>query len=124
MAELRTSSSDPLDWENRRLCRDERCIGIIGRDGRCTECGLPGDDDGPGRTAERDAGSDVPDPVAASVEVAGTAEDHGPEAAAATPGEADRYWQQRRLCPDGNCIGVLGPDGRCKECGRAGGDGA
>jgi hypothetical protein len=24
----------------------------------------------------------------------------------------------RRLCPDGSCIGVIGPDGRCGACGR------
>lgn len=30
----------------------------------------------------------------------------------------DDDWASRRLCPDGNCIGVIGPDGRCKECGR------
>jgi hypothetical protein len=29
----------------------------------------------------------------------------------------------RRLCPDGACIGVIGADGRCRVCGRAG-DGA
>jgi len=27
---------------------------------------------------------------------------------------------QRRLCPDGSCIGVVGADGRCRVCGRAG----
>jgi hypothetical protein len=27
-------------------------------------------------------------------------------------------WDSRRLCSDGNCIGVIGPDGRCKECGK------
>lgn len=27
-------------------------------------------------------------------------------------------WQQRQLCPDGACIGVIGPDGRCKICGK------
>ncbi len=27
-------------------------------------------------------------------------------------------WQRRVLCSDGNCIGVIGPDGRCKECGK------
>ncbi|HBD09328.1 MAG TPA: hypothetical protein DCZ69_13805 [Syntrophobacteraceae bacterium] len=27
-------------------------------------------------------------------------------------------WDQRVLCSDGNCIGVIGPDGRCKECGK------
>jgi len=32
---------EDLDWENRRLCADEACIGIIGPDGRCKECGKP-----------------------------------------------------------------------------------
>lgn len=27
-------------------------------------------------------------------------------------------WDQRVLCSDGDCIGVIGPDGRCKECGK------
>ena len=27
-------------------------------------------------------------------------------------------FSERILCGDGNCIGVIGPDGRCKECGR------
>ncbi len=31
---------------------------------------------------------------------------------------SDAEWANRRLCPDGSCIGVIGPDGRCKECGR------
>jgi hypothetical protein len=26
----------------------------------------------------------------------------------------------RELCPDGACVGVLGPDGRCKLCGTIG----
>ena len=30
-----------IDWENRTLCSDESCIGVIGSDGRCKECGLP-----------------------------------------------------------------------------------
>jgi len=25
--------------------------------------------------------------------------------------------ESRQLCPDGNCTGVLGDDGRCKVCG-------
>ena len=28
-------------------------------------------------------------------------------------------WDQRQLCPDGSCIGVIGPEGICKVCGRA-----
>ena len=27
-------------------------------------------------------------------------------------------WDQRQLCPDGSCVGVIGDDGTCKVCGR------
>ncbi|MDR1922247.1 MAG: zinc ribbon domain-containing protein [Candidatus Adiutrix sp.] len=27
--------------------------------------------------------------------------------------------ENRRLCPDGNCIGILGADGRCVVCGKS-----
>jgi hypothetical protein len=27
-------------------------------------------------------------------------------------------WDSRILCSDGSCIGIIGPDGLCKECGR------
>ena len=30
-----------MDWENRVLCSDGNCIGIIGLDGRCKECSKP-----------------------------------------------------------------------------------
>lgn len=29
------------EWERRTLCSDESCIGVIGANGRCRECGLP-----------------------------------------------------------------------------------
>jgi hypothetical protein len=29
-------------------------------------------------------------------------------------------WTEREVCPDGACIGVIGDDGKCKVCGRAG----
>jgi hypothetical protein len=28
-------------------------------------------------------------------------------------------WEHREVCPDGACIGVVGPDGVCKVCGKA-----
>ena len=31
---------------------------------------------------------------------------------------SDDDWENRTLCPDESCIGVIGPDGRCKECGK------
>jgi hypothetical protein len=27
-------------------------------------------------------------------------------------------WAKRLLCPDGSCVGVIGPDGRCNACGK------
>jgi hypothetical protein len=42
----------------------------------------------------------------------------------ATASEADNDetvdpdWDSRVLCSDGNCIGVIGADGRCKVCGK------
>jgi len=32
--------------------------------------------------------------------------------------QADIDWENRTLCSDGSCIGIIGPDGRCKECGK------
>jgi hypothetical protein len=33
--------------------------------------------------------------------------------------EDDLDLENRELCPDGSCTGVLGDDGRCRECGRS-----
>ena len=41
MVEDSKSSELNQEWENRVLCSDESCIGTIGPDGRCRECGLP-----------------------------------------------------------------------------------
>lgn len=30
----------------------------------------------------------------------------------------DDSWENRILCSDGTCIGVIGPDGKCKVCGK------
>ncbi len=96
------------DWANRRLCDDGNCIGVIGSDGRCKECGRPGGED---------------PPAADEALFDSQTTDSGADEADATPSDnhqatADDAWENRRLCPDGNCIGVIGPDGRCKECGR------
>jgi hypothetical protein len=93
------------DWDNRRLCSDGNCIGVIGPDGRCKECG---------RRHSADAGDVPPAAVVAASAAAPAIRLEAPTVAA----EADDDWDNRRLCSDGNCIGVIGPDGRCKECGR------
>ena len=30
----------------------------------------------------------------------------------------EKFGEERILCSDGNCIGVIGSDGLCKECGK------
>jgi len=107
------SAADP-DWDKRVLCSDGNCIGVIGPDGRCKECGKPYE----GALPETSGGEEAPaelsdgeDPPAATEEPeAGQADTNAP------PGDDD--WDKRVLCSDGNCIGVIGPDGRCKECGK------
>ena len=110
---------DEEDWKRRVLCSDGNCIGVIGPDGRCKECGKPYEGKLPTGTATADEPQDVetatesetPEDEASESD---EAEDGAPEA----PADTDDEWANRRLCSDGNCIGVIGPDGRCKECGK------
>jgi len=97
-----------IEWENRVLCSDESCIGVVGPDGRCKECGLPYE----GEFTPVAEVNDYPD-----------SEDDMPEALDEFPEEdgdddGDIDWENRTLCVDESCIGVIGPDGRCKECGK------
>jgi hypothetical protein len=98
------SSSSENDWDDRTLCSDGNCIGIIGADGRCKECGKPYD--GPqfkDSVLEEDITHEEEEDIEDEQE-----EDAG-----------SNRWEDRQLCSDGNCIGVIGPDGTCKECGKA-----
>jgi hypothetical protein len=92
-------AADELDLDSRRLCPDGACIGVIGDDGRCKVCG------------RADDGSIVA-PTTREMDVPGYA------AIAEEAGEDPFAEDDRELCPDGACIGVLGADGKCKVCGR------
>jgi hypothetical protein len=97
-------------WDNRVLCGDGNCIGVIGSDGRCKECG---------KTYE----GDLPEMSNSENEDQTEAEDEDLPSAPAEINEADAApvddeWENRVLCSDGNCIGVIGPDGNCRECGK------
>ncbi len=102
-----------LEWKNRRLCSDGNCIGVIGPDGLCKECGNPYEGKLPEEISKPKADIDE-EPVSQegsdSSNQAGNYEDK--------KSQTDIEWENRRLCSDGNCIGVIGPDGRCKECGK------
>lgn len=91
---------DP-EWEDRTLCPDGSCIGVIGPDGKCKECGMPSAYPSEG---ESKASETLKKPTYSITQ------------------DAVSYplWENRILCPDGNCIGIIGPDGRCKECGKEG----
>jgi hypothetical protein len=90
-------------WEERRLCDDGGCTGLIGSDGVCRVCGRASkfwgderrrgmqDDDGDEEMSARDGAS--------------------------SPTDADDE-DERALCPDGSCTGLLDIDGRCKVCGK------
>ena len=99
------AASDASEWHRRRLCSDESCIGVIGPDGRCKECGKPD----AGVTAMGDVEMARPEPLR---------EPSDPPPVSAETGAPDDEWEGRRLCSDESCIGVIGPDGRCRECGQ------
>ena len=104
------TASGEIDWENRVLCSDESCIGVIGPDGRCKECGRSYE----GALSDEESRTEENDEPQASAEV-------DEDLDAAEPEQADTDysdWENRTLCSDESCIGVIGPDGRCKECGK------
>jgi len=137
------------EWDQRQLCPDGGCVGVIGPDGTCKVCGRAApnwgderkrglidppeggddeddeddDDSDDGDGDELAAGADGPedgdddgDDDDADDDADDDGDDDGDEVAAAS---SPSDWGARRLCPDGACIGLLGPDGTCRVCGRA-----
>jgi hypothetical protein len=99
------SDNDLTFKPGRRLCPDGSCIGIIGDDGRCTECGTraAGEQNSPAATPS-------PDGVLNATEV----ESNEPS----LDEPASGFDPNRRLCGDDACIGVIGEDNRCRVCGK------
>ncbi len=114
--EQETSLAD-TDWNDRILCSDGNCIGVIGPDGRCKECGKQYEGTLPETLAsDQESQSPAEDEHRAAADI-----DIQPQSAAEITSEEKTDsddWADRQLCSDGNCIGVIGPDGRCKECGK------
>ena len=97
------------DWDQRQLCPDGGCVGVIGADGTCKVCGRAA----PNWGDERNRGLVTPSPDDEDDD-----DDLDDEEAAADDAEHGGEWEQRKLCPDDACIGVIGDDGACKVCGR------
>jgi hypothetical protein len=116
MEEHMTESKEA--WEQRILCSDGNCIGIIGSDGRCNECGKPYTGDDPSLRPVDGGTEDTAGLSGAVAEPSADAiADDDASAALGDATDADDDWDARTLCIDESCIGVVGPDGRCKECG-------
>lgn len=109
------------DWDQRVLCPNGACNGLIGPEGTCKVCGhvMPNwgdermrglaDAEEPEEDLDADDDEDEDDDVE-SDEV----EDGAEEAGVEHPAE----WEERKLCDDGACIGVIGDDGLCTVCGK------
>jgi hypothetical protein len=126
MNDNREARDVDLEWENRVLCSDESCIGTIGPDGRCRECGRPyegvlPDRTPPGSTQEAASAGDGDSDAFDESHPWGTGETSASDGMIDENSDAvtDDEWERRTLCPDESCIGVIGRDGRCKECGRS-----
>jgi hypothetical protein len=107
------------EWEQRILCSDGNCIGVIGADGCCKECGKPYEGDLPlpaavSETIADDADGEISN-ADQETDQSSVPADEAPQNEG-QPSEDD--WENRTLCADETCIGVVGPGGRCKECGK------
>jgi hypothetical protein len=136
------------EWDQRQLCPNGGCIGVIGPDGTCKVCGhvAPNwgdernrglldppdgadDDDGDeddddedrdGVAADGDDDDDDDDDDDEDGDDDDDGEDEPEDDGAGSHRAAGPRgdWSGRALCPDGGCVGVIGADGRCKVCGR------
>ena len=64
------------------------------------------------------AGTSPRDPGTGQTGGGGKIVDEDPGAAEMVA-EGDATFDDRHLCPDGACTGLIGTDGKCKECGRS-----
>ena len=113
-----------VSWDNRILCSDGNCIGVIGADGRCKECGKKYEGPLPEKIAMEeeeqvvDEDEEMPAAAEENNENNMVVESPANENNTVEESPADDDWEHRVLCSDGNCIGIIGPDGKCKECGK------
>jgi hypothetical protein len=107
---MNTGTFDP----KRRLCPDGACIGVIGDDGRCPVCGRSAGGSGKGPVGVVAGGAGAGEAPDEDDREDGDAEDGDGDAKSA----AAAFDPNRRLCPDGTCVGLIGADGVCTVCGQ------
>jgi hypothetical protein len=126
--------SESFDPRRRKLCPDGSCVGVIGASGVCRICGRQDDDPaglGPHHFAGGCASGDEDDGEDDDAKfpgddraIAAAGEVGRAEAQAAVEAEKHAFDPNRQLCLDGGCVGVIGLDGKCTECGRPSGPAA
>jgi hypothetical protein len=104
---VKSKTQAGINWKNRTLCSDGNCIGVIGDDGICKECGTPYK----GKITRYGPTQPMPE-YATKPET----EPEEPQNIADSEPD-DTGWENRTLCSDESCIGIIGGDGLCKECG-------
>lgn len=106
-----TFMNDDFNVAERILCEDDACIGLVGSDGRCKVCGL--EYRGPESVSAIGCGEVVSDggTFAADADAAAFL---GESQIASDGSDVD----DRVLCPDDTCVGIIGPDGLCGTCGK------
>ena len=116
---------EPFDPDQREMCADGMCVGVIGPDGRCRVCGKPGAG-GPKAKPKRDDAEGEVGAVAAlppdewrpsAVPGLVAAEEPSDPEEPTPPAGGHPNWERERVpCADGMCIGVIGKNGRCGTC--------
>lgn len=109
MSDFEGATEGGFNPARRRLCPDGACVGVIGPDGRCPVCGAEDSEAPRGLSADAFVGGCATEPQNED-------EDEVPPLDA-TADASPAFEASRGLCPDGACVGVIGPDGRCKVCG-------
>ena len=113
-----SQGSESGEWEDRVLCLDDACIGVVSRDGRCQVCGKPGPADRSPASFDADlTGSAAPIGSVSTTETVMGAVPFAPDTDDSDGVHAPDDFADRRLCPDGACTGVLDRTGRCPLCG-------
>ena len=104
-----------FNLDERVLCQDGNCIGLVGSDGKCKVCGLIYEGDTPLPEA---SGPAVP--LSEMMDADDTSDDSNSQNNLDNSDDAGAVYSDERICcSDDNCIGIVGPDGRCGTCGRA-----
>ena len=103
-------SDERFNLEERVLCSDDTCIGLVGPDGRCKTCG-----------AVYTGLEPLPDAASGTSPVSVDPEDDKRETAVPPPtdeGDTSHDVSERVCCRDDTCIGIIGEDGKCGTCGK------